>query len=339
MRNYTFLFKIYQIRFFWSILFLVTLFGFGDVIAQVQVPFTQRTSQYTPTKKIYNIKGDFTMIGNTNLTLVNYGNDILNSNNDMKLVDTDGVASTTNSSSATLTFSNENGAVPSCTNIIYAGLYWTGRTSSAVTDATKRNIKVKAPGQSTYQSYTGTASNIRYPGDDNMYAGYIEVTDQVRQYGLGEYWVADMALTVGNGGSTGYYGGWSIIVIYENYKMKWRDVTLFDGYAYVQGSTVTNFELPVSGFNTVQVGPVNMKLGIMAGEGDRGISGDYFQIQKFSDNTYTNLNHAGNSTGNFFNSSIQTGGNLRNPNILNNTGLDISMFNIPNPGNIVVGNN
>jgi hypothetical protein len=30
--------------------------------AQIRVPFTQRTSQYTPNKKIYNVKGDFTMM-------------------------------------------------------------------------------------------------------------------------------------------------------------------------------------------------------------------------------------------------------------------------------------
>lgn len=125
---------------------IVSMFLFITSIgtyAQIQVPFTQRTSQYTPTTKIYNIKGDFTIIGNTNLTLVNYGDETNNSNNDMKYVDVDGVASTQNSSSANLTFSTENGAVPSCSKVLFAGLYWTGRTNGSVTDATKRNIKVK----------------------------------------------------------------------------------------------------------------------------------------------------------------------------------------------------
>ncbi|MDX9942852.1 MAG: hypothetical protein RBS53_11595, partial [Bacteroidales bacterium] len=93
--------------------------------AQVRVPFTQRTSQYTPAQTIYNIKGDFTMIGNTNLTLQNYADNLGNENN-MVYVDVDGVSNTFNSSSATLGFSTENGAIPECSNIIYAGLYWTG---------------------------------------------------------------------------------------------------------------------------------------------------------------------------------------------------------------------
>ena len=306
---------------------------------QVQKPFSQRTSVYSPTKTIYSIKGDFTMIGNTNLTLQNYSDATLNSNNIMILVDADADATTINSSSATLTFSTENGAIPSCSNIIYAGLYWTGRTDAYVSTAEKCNIKVKGPGMSYYQTFTANVNDILYPGDNDMYAGYIEVTDLVQQNGVGEYWVADMALTTGNGSSTGYYGGWGMIVIYENNKMNWRDVTVFDGYAYVVGNQTISYDLPVSGFNTVQYGNVNMKLGMMAGEGDVGIAGDYFQIQKVSDASWFTLNHSGNSTNNFFNSSVFTGGNARNPNLLNNTGMDISMFNIPNTNNQVITNN
>ncbi|HNX89754.1 MAG TPA: hypothetical protein PKH58_11785, partial [Paludibacteraceae bacterium] len=309
------------------------------VNAQVQKAFTQRTSIYTPTKTIYNIKGDFTMIGNTNMTLEDYGDNILNSNNIMIKVDADSDPSTNNSSMATLSFSTENGAIPECSNIIYAGLYWTARTNTYVTTEVKRSIKLKCPGESSYNTLTATVSDIQYPGDNYMYAGYIEVTDYVRAHGIGEYWVADMALTTGNGGSTGYYGGWGMIVVYENSKMNWRDVTIFDGYAYVEGNASVYYDLPITGFTTVQSGPVDMKLGLMAGEGDVGISGDYFQIRKISDATWMSLNHGGNTTNNFYNSSIYTGGNTRNPNLLNNTGMDVSMFNIPNPSNTVISNN
>ncbi len=328
--------------------------------AQVRVQFTQRTSQYTPTKKIYNVKGDFTIMGNTSLTLQDYGDQTQNGNNTMVYVDVDGNTNngvdgkrTFNSSSSTLTFSTENGANPSCSNIIYAGLYWTGRSSDSnpsnnsfsvtknnVTKTfDKRNISLKGPNASTYTQFTASASDIYYPNtsDGYMYSAYKEVTDYVRTNGIGVYTAADIALVEGSGGGTGYYGGWSLIVVYENSKMKYRDVTIFDGHAYVTSGTA-NFEIPVSGFNTVQSGPVGVKLGLMAGEGDSGISGDYFQIKKQSDNNFLSLSHPGNSTGNFFTSSIQTGGNTRNPNLVNNTGLDISMFNIPNPNNTVLDN-
>ena len=57
--------------------------------AQVVKEFQQRTSTYSSSKKIYNIKGDFTMIGNTNLSLWSYGNNTNNSNNYMIFVDED----------------------------------------------------------------------------------------------------------------------------------------------------------------------------------------------------------------------------------------------------------
>src|ERR1035437_6866624 len=121
----------------WLLMTIVILIG-STILpdGQVRVPFTQRTSSYSPTKKIYSIKGDFTMIGNTNLTLQNYRDNTQNGNNNMIYVDVDGDFNTLNSSSATLSLSTENGAVPSCSNIIYAGLYWTGRTDDGTSPNT-----------------------------------------------------------------------------------------------------------------------------------------------------------------------------------------------------------
>ena len=248
--------------------------------SQVRVDFEPRESEFTPGTTVYNIKGDFTMVGNTNLTLVNYGDNTNNSNNDMEFVDADGDIgnSTSNSSSATLTFSDENGAIPECSNIIYAGLYWSGRANTSnFTDLQRRTIKFKKAGQ-PYETLVADANDINYPGDNGMFAGYKEVTTQVRDGGLGEYFVADIALSEGDGGGTGYYGGWGMVVIYENSKMNWRDVTVFDGYAYVRGSATADHTIDVAGFTAVQNGDVNIKLGMMAGEGDVAISGDYFQI-------------------------------------------------------------
>ena len=165
--------------------------------SQVRVPFKQRTSAFSPTKTIYSINGDYTMIGNTNLTLQNYSDTRLNSNNTMIKVDADGISGTNNSSASTLTFSTENGAVPSCSKVLFAGLYWTARTDNNVTEIAKRTVKFRGPNQAAYTTYTALSNEIRYPGDDNMYVAFTEVTSQVQQCGLGQYWVADMALTTG----------------------------------------------------------------------------------------------------------------------------------------------
>jgi hypothetical protein len=288
-----------------TIVILSVFFSF--INAQVIKPFTQRSSQYTHGKTIYNVKGDFTLIGNTNLTLVNYGYNTSNNNN-MQYVDVDTDASTLNSSASTLQFSTENGAIPECSNIIYAGLYWTGRahnggdspmefsvTKDGVTvDFNKREVLIQGPGAGGYITVSANANDIYYPVTEHgqMFSAYAELTDYVRQYGIGEYLVANIALREGNGGGTGYYGGWAMVVVYENSKMDWRDVTIFDGHAYVAGSVTADFTIPVSGFNTVQSGDVNLKLGLVAGEGDRGISGDYFQIRDHSDVNWVTLNHS-----------------------------------------------
>ena len=451
--------------------------------AQVRVPFTQRTSIYTPTQKIYNIKGDFQMIGNTNLTLVSYSDNGNNGDN-MKYVDVDGVASTLNSSTATLTFPVENASIPECSNIIYAGLYWIGRahdngtsdntfivggttnsnyfhnntingyrltissTSTGTTQtatytftpiaggspvifklttndneqitgltvqtgttgtptsiaSTRTNYNsgrgedyVEATLSNPYVVNTGagtiTVNNLRASTDNNtiddtfrsnvsfggkildksvvylkhasetayttvsasdlnftkniyyptttdnyMYSAYAEVTDYVKQHGLGAYTVADIALREGDGGQIGFFGGWGMIVVYENSKMKWRDVTIFDGHAYVAEGATVSYELPVSGFRTAQNGHIDMKLGLIAGEGDRVYDGDYFQIRNHANTNWINLSHSGNTTTNFFNSSIPAPA-PRNPNLLNNTGVDIAMFNIDNTNNSIVTNN
>lgn len=468
-----------------TVLLLLSAFFAVTLSAQVVVDFTQRTSAYTPGQKIYSIKGDFQMIGNTNLTLVSYGDKTNNSNNDMKYVDIDSDPTTINSSMATLNFSTENGAVPSCSKIIYAGLYWTGKSHDGgnspiefnvgtsttsnrqdgssfngytltITSGTasgppiptnngrlatytftasgntviyrfyswstsgnnyhgavtkqvgsgaevnvagsltssgnnitftftnaevvningqeikvnslrrnrssdsnlsanvttggktlnKRTIKLKHGSQSSYTSYTASSSDIYFPTTSHgqMYSAYVEVTDYVRTHGIGAYYVADMALREGNGGSTGYFGGWGMIVVYENSKMKWRDITIFDGYAYMAGNVVSSSVLEVTGFNTAQSGDITMKLGLIAGEGDVGIEGDYFQIlphnklTNYDDDDWVKLSHTGNTKNNFFNSSIPSTA-TRLPNHKNNTGIDIAMFDIDNNNNSIIKNN
>ena len=482
----------------------------GKVSAQVdnRVPFKHRVGNPAPEKNIFKLRGDFTIIGNTNLTLADT-NRIDNSYSQMIYVDIDNNPNTVNSSSSTLVFSAENNADPNCSEIIYAGLYWSGRanpefgmnfdvvvgtedgtpesvsnqvqianhtntvaysfytltigrrgaednryprytftsrkggdtyqfefsnnnnnparfrigTSGAMTTLTnqtvttdgnirtvtfdpvtitdgdvtlkvdrlqrivsrteevaayqtvenfarvtadgifvpeiikttnldKRKVKIKGPNASGYTEVTAAANNILYPSGelDDMYVGYADVTQLVKSQGIGEYTVADVALTEGNGDRVGYYGHWGIVVVYENSKMKWRDVTLFDGYSHVMGigdSIAVNGELLINGFNAVQNGQVNLKLGVMASEGERGLSNDYLEIRNAANTEWVRLRHDLNGTNNFFNSSIFTpvsdnNGNLvanpRNPELDHNTGIDIAMWNVPNPNNSIIAN-
>jgi len=493
-----------------SLLFLTLSFNAeGQTVTTPQVNFLQRTSSIPPSQPIYNVKGDFTMLGNTNLTLVNYGTGTNNEGNPMKYVDIDGDANTWNSSMATLELSNsgENGANPNCSTVLFAGLYWTGKSDDAdtfvaskqvqngtqsinntstfsngsaitntnyslntsrqsegggnfspvytftgngntyvfnytnsstvtlsvnggalanipisiaisgstatatlttpyiVNDGTvslkinnlirntsnslnnsdtqtyskatvnvtgtiptyatatknydKKVVSLKGPGATAYTNITakpnGANSSVLFPGaaHSGIFIGYQEITDYVKTHGPGAYTVADVALKEGTNASPGFSGGWVMVVIYENPLMKSRAVTLFDGYAYVNGQLAGGGEygtIPISGFTTVDSGQVNMKLGVMAAEGDVATNSgtDYLAVQKlnadpavYNATNYQTLNHNGNTIDNFFNSSIfpvPTVGNS-NPILQNNTGVDFSMFTVPNNANSVIGNN
>ncbi|WP_375585915.1 T9SS type B sorting domain-containing protein [Cyclobacterium xiamenense] len=122
--------------------------------------------------------------------------------------------------------------------------------------------------------------------------------------------------------------------------MKKRDVSVFDGYAFVRGQGAAFYDFDVSGFSATESGDVRVKLGVMAGEGDVGADGDYFAIEKGeATNDFERLSHGNNDVANFFNSSIYTGGNPRNPNLKNNTGMDVAVFEVDNPNNSILGNN
>ena len=172
-------------------LIVLAVFMFTTVFSgysQVRVPFAPRASVNTPTQTIYTVKGDFNMIGNTNLTLVNYG-DNTNNFGDMEYVDVDNDSSTLNSSSATLNFSTENSAIPECSRILYAGLYWTGRAGDALTytingiELNKRKVLLKTPNSGSYIEITANNNDIYYPSgtDGNMYSAYADITNEIDQ--------------------------------------------------------------------------------------------------------------------------------------------------------------
>lgn len=346
------------------------------MLGQVQnkVDFKLRKSAQAPgnfkNTDIYRLQGDFTMIGNANLFDSPYSDGGSNSNNKTmsfhKL--SNDPKEIKNSSSADLVL--PTGMSKECTQIIYAGLYWSGRGNNynitLSNGLAKNKIKVKLPGKTSYEELT--TSEIHFGSSDvnGMYTGYIDITEKVRnlkENAWGTYAIADVATTIGDGGNVGYYGGWGIVVIYGNPTMKWKDITVFDGFSQIayDGQTecikwdwlnrctetvkkTTFGELEVSGFRASQSGDVKIKMGMMAGEGDRGIKGDVFDILKKtpnnpSDSDWYRLSHSGNQVDDFFNSSILTGGNTRVPNRLNNYGMDVAMFDLPNSNNQIIGNN
>lgn len=325
--------------------------------AIIKKAFEPRTSQLAPGnyqgKSIYNLQGDFSMIGNSNARSLTSANNSAN----MTFNKLSGDLSNTsikNSSSADFVLPSNTSL--NCTKIVFAGLYWTGRgdnnssdvlskTGNAGNGMNKKSIKFKVPGAANYIDLTAT--DIFYGASDvsGMYTGFYDVTNLVSEAKTGTYSVANIATFEGTDNLSnpiiGYYAGWGMVIVYENAVLPWRNITVFDGFGFVQGTSGSaNYgTLDVSGFQAVQNGNVNIKMGMMAGEGDSDITGDYFSIQERLTNNYTRLSHASNTTSNFFNSSIFTGGNTRVPNNTNNFGIDIAMFNLNNANNALINNN
>ena len=109
MKNFTkHLFLEKMVRSF--LIFLIFLSFSNLAYAQVEKNFTAR-------KTVERIKGDFTLIGNHNITVKNNPIDGDNNSENMDYVDIDTDNTTVNSSSANLVFSTENGAIASQSKI------------------------------------------------------------------------------------------------------------------------------------------------------------------------------------------------------------------------------
>jgi hypothetical protein len=132
-----------------------------------------------------------------------------------------------------------------------------------------------------------TASEIHFPkGSDNtgVYVAYADITEYVSEKGDGYYWVADMALQTGPSGNPGLYGGWGMIVVYENDGMYQRSIVHYDGYTFVNSPTGTSQSviIPIEGFNTVSSGAVGAKLGVISGGGNISATTDRFSVERLN---------------------------------------------------------
>ena len=332
-------------------LYLLVLFSSLFANAQVLDPFTPRFNG--------TIRGDVTMIANNMLSrtaTTNYNGESSNHDfSDNVYVDIDNDPTTFNSSSANLT--NPQPSLD-CISIYRAYLYWAAADREPTSDPNSENqpnwnyndIKLMIPGQTTYTTFR--ADDVIYRGrnthlNNDPYICFKDITNQVKSLAnpYGKYQVANVeaktgSLTSHGGGNTGTSGGWQIVFVYESPKMSPRNITLFDGYAHVT-SSVNNFDINFSGFQTVPLGSVKANMIIGALEGDRSLSGDMLQIRNVFNN-YTSISAPQRSSSNFFNSRITVGDNNfvdRNPASTNTLGYDAAVFPLSNTLNTLIGNN
>ncbi|MBO2446026.1 DUF11 domain-containing protein [Actinomadura barringtoniae] len=249
-------------------------------------------------------------------------------------VDSDG--STFNSSTADL-------SMPAGATVKLARLYWGGRSETndstpglpagnktAPDFAARGTVKLKTPGGS-YQDVTAAAADMGQTNTDSAYAGdaygaSADVTSLVAAAGAGTYTAADVQTARGSDG-LGAFGGWSLVVVYEDAGSPLRNLTLYDGYLYQESSDPPTTGT-VSGFQTPTNGTVHALLGEIVYDGDSGIEGDYTRV-KTTNGPQTTLSDAAHPANDFFNSAVATLGaneTARDPSYSNNLGYDSSVI-------------
>ncbi|MFT3911629.1 MAG: T9SS type A sorting domain-containing protein [Ferruginibacter sp.] len=324
-----------------------------------------------PYQQIYseNLKGGTTMLGNTILRAINADSttnttvmnqtsagtqqhgvgysDVSNDVSTMVYVDIDGNtgvgATTRNSSSADL-------ILPAGTNVIkFARLYWGGRIKRSTTNYadTIRTIDIRKGNSGAYTHAVASAMNVdkidmpnsTQSTNETVYQCYVDVTQFINTLGAGTYTVANIPVSQGRaGGGGGYYGGWSLVVAYENTSMPYNSIRAYDGFYQVSSSATQ--EVTLTGLNVPNnpLASEDASMGTIAWEGDASIfqtstnpAGDYLQVNGFTVSNYANPGT------NFWNGSISKNGayvTTKNPNYSDQMGIDIDEVNVGTGFNI-----
>jgi uncharacterized repeat protein (TIGR01451 family) len=255
------------------------------------------------------------------------------------------------SNNGTFNSSSANLNLPSCSNVMFAGLYWGADEGNSGTDSTWRTagyntVKLKIPGAGAYTTLTSTQTNTHSStyNPTLVHTGYLcfkDITSIVNATNAsGTYTVADV---LGPIGVTNSCGGWTIVIAYSNPSLQTRNLTVFDGSVIINlGDPPVN--VPISGFLTPPSGAVNCELGAVVYDGDRS-STDSFAFKQLGAPGFYNLANPAavvlNGVQDAWNSKIShfdTVVTTRNPAFNNTLGYDASIFNLPNTLNAQLSN-
>jgi hypothetical protein len=266
-------------------------------------------------------RGDVTAVGNTsmscpaaaaNCAAAQGGAAFSNNDFTMAYVDADADATTTlDSSAATVT-------LPAGSTVLWAGLYWSGHSSSVNRD----KVQFKAPGAGSYTQLTAAPADVLTSTTQAArYRAFRDVTAQVAAAGAGSYWVGDVQSTTGSD----RFAGWALFVAYRDNAQPIRRLNVYDGLGTVD-STHT-FQTTIAPFHTPATGTVTTKAGLLTFEGDAGIASETAAFNGHA------LTDALNPLGNVMNSTIEAGGatfTAKTPNYTNQLGMDLDVY--ANPG-------
>ncbi len=181
--------------------------------------------------------------------------------------------------------------------------------------------------------------------DGGVYSVFTDVTDVMQTYGdlanpNGMYKIANLQTMNGRENNLGNYGGWALVVIYENsddLDELLRNVTVHSGYTVISAAAGSQHHstITISDFSTPKdtSKPIDSTVSLFIGEAEK-YSGDYGKIYATDIPPYTeyDLTDGFGSTTNLYRGII-SGVPGRVENYPNTDGIDIRNFNTGTTGN------
>lgn len=318
----------------------ITDIALGTIVNDDNDPSNPRPYQERFTM---NMKGNFLMRGNTNLRCISGCPASPTTNNpgaNMNYIDVDSDGATLNSSYSSFT-------IPPGATVEWAGLYWGGMYNSSNSGITNPSVsldidqvKFRTPTTGSYTTINAEIRNIETStfAGWNSFMSYADVTGMVQAGGNGNYYVADIALATGRS-FTGPYGGWTMVVVYNDPTDSTRNISIWDGFDFFGFGANDSFT--VTGLLTPDSGVFETHAGYFGMDGEANRTGDFVNING------TALSNVLNPNNNTLNGTISEFGadvGGRNPNYTYSWGIDIDVFDasgfVPNgasSANITLG--
>ncbi|MBU1217203.1 Ig domain-containing protein [bacterium] len=272
--------------------------------------------------------GDVKVIGNTTLCILNNSGVCVEPTTTNSNADTNLQKAPQSYSTLTL---------PLDATVEYARLYWQGRKAATSNndawDSTSKTaagtIKIRKGSAGGFTTLTADIKDFDSTQSSNYVRTYSASADASSVVTGSDTYYIDTASFYTNTGTTnnnnpsdglGAYGAWVLVVVYQDpHEAKARNITLFDGYKQVTKDT-GDIDISVSGFLTPRTGVVDSKTYVFTAEGDKWLTnnGDVIKMAGLTYNT--SLVTLGT-----FDSRVDVAG-TRNPNLLNNNGIDIHKY-------------
>ncbi|MFD2433233.1 hypothetical protein ACFSO9_06525 [Mesonia maritima] len=180
----------------------------------------------------------------------------------------------------------------------------------------------------------------------SYFGAFADVTNIVANTGNGQYTFSDFDLTqqINTGYCSGRvnFGGWSIIIVYEDQSLPLNQVNIYDGFQGVPNSNSSFIQINLSNLNVID--NQGAKIGFLAWEGDKGLALN--ETLRINGNIISNppLNpptNAFNGTNSFTGDSNFYNMDLDVYNIQNNINIgdDSALIELTSSSDIIVINN